>query len=115
MLFMMDLIESWVGTIWIGAVTLTFVKEALHEGEAWWGYINGGYYLGAIVGGLIVLRLSRRMQGKLTMSMLLGASLFGVLTLLYRFVSNSAGAAARPVDGAGLSDPRSGARVDDSK
>ncbi|SCW57318.1 Predicted arabinose efflux permease, MFS family [Paenibacillus tianmuensis] len=88
-LVMMDLIESWVGTIWIGAVTLTFVKEALHEGEAWWGYINGGYYLGTIVGGLNVLRLSRRMQGKLTMSMLTGASLFGVLTLLYGFVSNS--------------------------
>ncbi|NEN87149.1 MFS transporter [Paenibacillus elgii] len=88
-LVMMDLIESWVGTIWIGAVTLTFVKEALHEGEAWWGYINGGYYLGTIVGGLIVLRLSRRMQGKLTVSMLLGASLFGLLTLLYGFVLNS--------------------------
>lgn len=88
-LVVMDLIESWVGTIWIGAVTLTFVKEALHKGEAWWGYINGGYYLGTIVGGLIVLRLFRRMQGKLTVSMLLGASLFGVLTLLYGFVSNS--------------------------
>lgn len=49
-LVIMDIIESLVGTIWIGAITLSFVKEVLGKGEAWWGYINGAYYFGSIVG-----------------------------------------------------------------
>jgi MFS family permease len=84
----MDLMEAWVGTIWIGAVTLAFVNEALHLGETWWGYINGAYYLGTIIGGLIIYRFSKQMQGRLTPFMLAGAILFGILTLIYGFVSN---------------------------
>jgi MFS family permease len=85
----MDLIEAWVGTIWIGAVTLTFVNEALGKGESWWGYINGGYYLGTIIGGVIVFRLSKWMKGRLTTLMLIGAALFGLLTFVYGFASNA--------------------------
>ena len=47
-LVIMDIIESLFGTIWIGAITLSFVKEVLGKGEAWWGYINGAYYFGSI-------------------------------------------------------------------
>jgi len=50
----MDVIEAFVGTIWIGAITLTYVEEALGKSETWWGYINGAYYLGTIAGGFIV-------------------------------------------------------------
>ncbi|WP_325355653.1 hypothetical protein [Paenibacillus sp.] len=53
----MDLLEAWVGAIWIGAVTLAFVKEALHEWESWWGFINGAYYLGTIAGGVAAYRI----------------------------------------------------------
>lgn len=87
-LITMDLIEAWVGTIWIGAVTLAFVEEALQKGEAWWGYINGAYYLGTIVGGLVVYRFSKQMRGRLTPFMLAGSIIFGILTLTYGFVSN---------------------------
>lgn len=86
-LVIMDLMEAWVGTIWIGAVTLTFAQEALGKGETWWGYINGGYYLGTILGGLIVLRFSKWMQGRLTIFMLAGSFIFGLLTFIYGFVS----------------------------
>ncbi|KQL19691.1 MFS transporter [Cytobacillus solani] len=86
-LVIMDLMEAWVGTIWIGAVTLTFAKEALGKGEMWWGYINGGYYLGTIIGGLLVFRFSKWMQGRLTLFMLAGSFLFGLLTFFYGFVS----------------------------
>ncbi|MEI5907401.1 MFS transporter [Bacillus spongiae] len=84
----MDLMEAWVGTIWIGAVTLAFVNEALQLGETWWGYINGAYYLGTIIGGVVVYHFSTKLRGRLTPFMLAGASIFGVLTLLYGLVSN---------------------------
>ncbi|WP_313800793.1 MFS transporter [Cytobacillus sp.] len=87
-LVIMDLMEAWVGTIWIGAVTLTFAQEALGKGETWWGYINGGYYLGTILGGIIVFRFSKWMQGRLTLFMLAGSFFFGLLTFIYGFVSH---------------------------
>lgn len=55
---MMDMIEGIAGTIWVGAITLVYVKEVLHQGEAWWGFINASYYIGAIAGGLLMLLLS---------------------------------------------------------
>jgi MFS family permease len=84
----MDLMESFVGTIWIGAVTLTYVEEALGKGEAWWGYINGAYYLGTMIGGFIVYRLSNMMIGRLSIFMIFGSLMFGLLTFIYGFVSN---------------------------
>lgn len=85
----MDLLESWTVTIWIGAVTLTFVKEALLKSEAWWGYINGGYYLGTILGGILVFRLSKLMSGRLIKYMLCGSAVFGLLIFVYGFTSNA--------------------------
>jgi MFS family permease len=84
----MDLIEAFVGTIWIGAVTLTYVKEALGKSETWWGYINGAYYLGTIIGGIMVYRLSKMMRGRLAIFMIFGSMMFGLLTFIYGFVSN---------------------------
>ncbi|KAB2332075.1 MFS transporter [Cytobacillus depressus] len=88
-IIIMELIETLVGSIWIGAVTLAFAKEALGKGEAWWGYINGGYYLGAILGGVLVFRFSKFMQGRLTILMLTGSTTFGVLTFAYGFVTEA--------------------------
>ncbi|TKC15324.1 MFS transporter [Robertmurraya kyonggiensis] len=87
-LIMMDLMEAWVGMIWIGAVTLTYVEDALGKGETWWGYINGGYNLGTIVGGILVFRFSKIFQGRLTTFMLIGSAAFGLLTFAYGFVSS---------------------------
>lgn len=87
-LIMMDLMEAWVGMIWIGAVTLTYVENALGKGETWWGYINGGYNLGTIIGGILVFRFSKIFQGRLTTFMLIGSVSFGLLTFAYGFVSS---------------------------
>jgi hypothetical protein len=87
-IIIMDLLEACVGTIWIGAITLAYVEDALGKSEVWWGYINGGYYLGTILGGILVFRLSNKIQGRLTPFMLSGSVAFGFLTFLYGFVSN---------------------------
>lgn len=88
-LVLMDIMESWVGTIWIGAITLTYVQDALGKGDSWWGYINGGYYFGTLVGGVLVYRLSSFMKGRLTLFMLAGSLLFGLLTVVYGFTTNA--------------------------
>ncbi|MED0871067.1 MFS transporter [Bacillus spizizenii] len=88
-IIIMDLIESWAGMIWIGSVSLAFVNEVLHKGESWWGFINGAYYLGSMIGGFIIYKLSERFQNKLINFMLIGAVSYGSLTLIYGFISNS--------------------------
>ncbi|MGF9967060.1 hypothetical protein [Bacillus rhizoplanae] len=59
---LMDVIEGIAGQIWIGTITLVYVKEILHKGEQWWGYINASYYIGTIVGGFITIYLAKRFK-----------------------------------------------------
>ncbi|ENQ3106964.1 Major Facilitator Superfamily protein [Bacillus sp. 491mf] len=80
---LMDVIEGIAGQIWVGAITLVYVKEILHKGEQWWGYINASYYIGTIAGGLITIYLAKKIQKNLIISMAAGSFLFSVLTLLY--------------------------------
>ena len=80
---LMDVIEGIAGQIWVGAMTLVYVKEILHKGEQWWGYINASYYIGTIVGGVITIYLAKKIQKNLVISMAAGSFLFSVLTLLY--------------------------------
>lgn len=79
----MDIIEGIAGGIWIGAVTLVFVKEVLHQTEAWWGYINAAFYIGTLLGGMLLLPLSKKMERNLLRSIIIGSFCFGLLVLLY--------------------------------
>ncbi|MCM3258672.1 MFS transporter [Paenibacillus lautus] len=79
----MDMVEGIAGTIWVGAITLVYVKEVLHQGEAWWGFINASYYVGAILGGLLMLLLSSFIQKNLIPCMAAGSAVFSLLTLWY--------------------------------
>ena len=80
---MMDVIEGIARQIWVGAITLVYVKEILHKGDQWWGFINSSYYIGTIIGGMITIALAKKIQKHLIKSMAIGSFLFGILTLLY--------------------------------
>lgn len=79
----MDVIEGMAGTIWVGAITLVYVKEVLHQDVQWWGYINASYYIGTILGGILVMWLSSKIQRNLVFNMALGSIFFSLFTLLY--------------------------------
>ena len=40
----MDLLESMAGAVWVAAILLVFVEEALQASSQWWGYLNGIFY-----------------------------------------------------------------------
>ncbi|MFD3445928.1 MFS transporter [Microbacteriaceae bacterium 4G12] len=80
---LMDIIEGIAGQIWVGAITLVYVKEVLHKGEQWWGYINASYYIGTILGGLVTVYLAKKIQKNLIFSMATGSFIFSTLTFLY--------------------------------
>ncbi|WP_405153288.1 MFS transporter [Paenibacillus sp. FSL K6-0108] len=79
----MDLVEGLAGSIWIGAITLAFVKEALGQEEGWWGLINSSYSAGTILGGILAIALAARIQKHLISSMAIGSLLFSLLTIAY--------------------------------
>lgn len=80
---LMDLIETFAGTIWIGAITMAYVTTVLHKGEEWWGYINTSYYVGTLIGGLLAWKISTYIQKNLIRSMAIGSLIFSILTFLY--------------------------------
>jgi MFS family permease len=83
----MDMIELFGGSIWIGAVTLVFVQEALGQDEKWWGYINSAYYTGTILGGILVWRLSKLVNKHLVLFIVIGSVGVSILTIIYSIVS----------------------------
>lgn len=40
----MDLLESMAGAVWVAAILLVFVEEALQASSQWWGYLNGIFF-----------------------------------------------------------------------
>ena len=84
----MDLIETFAGTIWIGAITMAYVTTILHKGEEWWGYINTSYYVGTLIGGLLAWKMSSYIQNNLIRSMSIGSLIFSILTFLYGMTSS---------------------------
>ncbi|QED46579.1 MFS transporter [Cytobacillus dafuensis] len=83
----MDIIELFGGSIWIGAVTLIFVQEALGQDEKWWGYINSAYYAGTIIGGILVWKCSKYINQSLVLFIVIGSVGVSILTIIYSFVS----------------------------
>ncbi|MCJ0846447.1 MFS transporter [Bacillus cereus] len=84
----MDLIETFAGTIWIGAITMAYVTTILHKGEEWWGYINTSYYVGTLIGGLLAWKMSSYIQNNLIRSMSISSLIFSILTFLYSMTSS---------------------------
>ncbi|KAA8754311.1 MFS transporter [Paenibacillus sp. UASWS1643] len=80
---LMDIAQALAGSIWIGAVTLAFAKEALGRGEGWWGLMNSSYAAGTMLGGILALALAKRIQKHLIASMTMGSLLFSLLTVVY--------------------------------
>ncbi|GAX91555.1 MFS transporter [Effusibacillus lacus] len=85
---MMDLVEGVANGVWAGALLLVYVKEVLHKGEEWWGFLNSGYVLGLLLGGLLVLSFSRWVDQRLGMSMIAGSFVFSVLTVFFALTSS---------------------------
>jgi hypothetical protein len=84
-MLIIDIIEG-IGTgIWIGGITLAFVKVVLHQNETWWGYINAGYYIGTLIGGSLLITLSSYLKKRIHVGMSIGSLGVSVSLLLYGF------------------------------
>ena len=85
----MDLVEGIAVSIFAGAFTLAFVEQRLGEAAPFWGFLNAAYFVGMMLGGLVVARLGDRLNGRLPLALALGSFGYGVGTLLYGATSSS--------------------------
>ncbi|UFU00110.1 MFS transporter [Radiobacillus kanasensis] len=78
-----DFLETLAGTVWIAAILYVFVSDALHVGEKWWGFINGAFCLGLIVGSLYCVRYSKLVEKRMSTFILIGSVLGFIVTVLF--------------------------------
>jgi MFS family permease len=52
----MDILETIANVVWIAAIMYVYVDEVLGVGKEWWGYINGAFFGGLMLGGLVSIK-----------------------------------------------------------
>ncbi|GAB1786497.1 MFS transporter [Priestia megaterium] len=84
----MDFFEALANAIWSSALLLAFTHDVLGKGEDWWGFINASYFIGAILGGLIVVYLSRILEMKMGYIIALSGLSMGLFTFMFSTTSS---------------------------
>ncbi|WP_400245715.1 MFS transporter [Niallia sp. JL1B1071] len=80
---LMYLLESLAGTVWIAAVLYVFVSDALEVEQTWWGFINGVFFLGLILGSLYCIKYASYVESKLGTFLFAGAFFNFLLTIVF--------------------------------
>lgn len=83
----MDILETIAGAVWIAAILYIYVETALHEGEQWWGFINGAFFIGLLVGSIICMKYSTVTDTYKQYFIGYGAFISGILTILFGSIS----------------------------
>lgn len=84
---LMEILDSIAGTVWIAAILYVFVEEALQVGEKWWGFINGFFFLGLIVGSVFCIKYSMIVERQLSKFIFISSLLSCIATILFGVTS----------------------------
>ncbi|MEI3613178.1 MFS transporter [Pseudogracilibacillus sp. SO30301A] len=82
-----EILETIAGTVWIAAILYVFVNETLQVGEEWWGFINGSFFLGLIVGSIYCIKYSTVVEKYLSKLILISSLFSFVVTILFGVTS----------------------------
>ncbi|WP_312095843.1 MFS transporter [Niallia sp.] len=78
-----EFLESLAGTVWIAAVLYVFVNDALKVDQKWWGFINGAFFLGLILGSVYCMKYSSFVERKLGAFLVVGSLINFLFTILF--------------------------------
>jgi len=84
----MDIIEGGANAIWASALLLSFTYAVLKEGPDVWGFINAAYFIGAVIGSIVVTWKSGMFERRIGIMIGLSGLSMGTLTLLFSFNTN---------------------------
>ncbi|PAD24197.1 MFS transporter [Niallia circulans] len=80
---LVESLESLAGTVWIAAVLYVFIQDALKVDQQWWGFMNGTFFLGLILGSLYCMNYSSFVERKLGAFLAAGSFISFLLTILF--------------------------------
>lgn len=86
-LVQMDILETIAGAVWIAAILYVFVEQALHAGEQWWGFINGSFFIGLLLGSIYCVKFPQVVEQYKFYFIFGGSLLGGMLTILFGITS----------------------------
>lgn len=78
-----DFLESIASTVWIAAIILVFVTNALQVEEQWWGFLNGAFFVGLIVGSVYCVKYTSFIERQLAKVMFVGSLFMFIATILF--------------------------------
>ncbi|GAB0166822.1 MFS transporter [Lysinibacillus sp. CTST325] len=78
-----DFFETIAGTVWIAAILYVFVNDALNVGEKWWGFINGAFFIGLILGSIFCIKYSLLIEKRLGTFIFAGSLATFIVTILF--------------------------------
>ena len=84
---MMEILETIAETVWIAAILYVFVNEALQVGEEWWGFINGSFFLGLIVGSIYCMKYFTLVEKSLGKLIFISSLFSFIVTILFGVTS----------------------------
>ncbi len=80
-----DILETIAGAVWIAAIILVFVTEALSRDESWWGFINGAFCFGLIIGSIFCVKYVSYIERRLGSVIFWSSIAAFLVTLLFSF------------------------------
>jgi len=78
-----NVFETLAGTVWIAAILLVFVSDALHTDEKWWGFINGAFFAGLILGSVYCIKYFSFIERRLGAFIFAGSFAGFLATILF--------------------------------
>lgn len=78
-----DFFETIAGTVWIAAILYVFVNDALNVDEKWWGFINGAFFIGLILGSIYCIKYSSLIEKKMDTFIFVGSFATFIITILF--------------------------------
>ena len=85
-LAVIDFLDYTASSVWIGAITLTFVDKVLQQQHTWWGFLNSSYFLGTMIGGMLVIRYSKSIEKRLYKILILSGFVSILLKVMFGFI-----------------------------
>jgi len=79
----MTLFEGVGNGVWISAILYVYVKEQLHLGEEWWGYINSIFFGGMVIGGFLIIKFNKFIEASQQTIVLSTPFIIATVTFLF--------------------------------
>ncbi len=78
-----DNIDTLGGAAWLGAFVLAFVVQVLHQNVSWLGFMNAGFFVGSIVGGILMVSIGKKLMKNAYMYMLAGLMVYVAIVVAF--------------------------------